>query len=206
MEELDLLKKDWNKNGNYPKVSEQEIYGMLHKNSSSIVKWIMIISILEVFFWIFLNLFFDADKQIKNLDGTVYQSLFKYIILFTYSVSAVFIFLFYKNYKNISTVTSTKQLMKDILKTKKTVTCYVWYNLVMMAVGTILGFFVSFSIDPKIQEITETHQSFYIVAILICLIVIVIFCGLFWLFYRLLYGILLKKLKKNFEELKKIDL
>jgi hypothetical protein len=40
-----------------------------------------------------------------------------------------FIYLFYKNYIRISTIASTKQLMKDILKTRKTVQYYVWYNL-----------------------------------------------------------------------------
>ena len=46
MEELDLLKKDWNKD-HYPKVSENDIYGMLHKSSSSTVKWIFYVSVIE---------------------------------------------------------------------------------------------------------------------------------------------------------------
>ena len=49
MKELDLLKKDWQKSDNsFEQVSEIEIYKMIHKKSSSIVKWILIISILEV--------------------------------------------------------------------------------------------------------------------------------------------------------------
>ena len=46
MEGLDLLKKEWNKESNFPKITESEIYKMIHKKSSSIVKWIFIISIL----------------------------------------------------------------------------------------------------------------------------------------------------------------
>ena len=43
MDVLDLLKKDWkNNNAQFKQVSENEIYGMLHKSSSSIVKWIFI--------------------------------------------------------------------------------------------------------------------------------------------------------------------
>jgi len=35
MEELDLLKKDWKKNENsFKQVSENEIYKMIHRNSS----------------------------------------------------------------------------------------------------------------------------------------------------------------------------
>ena len=38
MDELELLKKDWKKQeGLFHQISEEEIYGMLHKGSSSIV-------------------------------------------------------------------------------------------------------------------------------------------------------------------------
>jgi hypothetical protein len=48
MDELEILKKDWKKSENtFDQVSETEIYGMLHKRSSSLVKWILIISIIE---------------------------------------------------------------------------------------------------------------------------------------------------------------
>ena len=54
MDELDLLKKDWKKQeGNYPKLSYDEIYKMIWKKSSSIVKWIFVISIIEFLFWFF---------------------------------------------------------------------------------------------------------------------------------------------------------
>jgi hypothetical protein len=42
-----------------------------------------------------------------------------------------FIYFFIKLH-SISTIASTKQLMKDILKTRKTVQYYVWYNLGMI--------------------------------------------------------------------------
>jgi hypothetical protein len=56
MKELDLL-KDWQKNkDSFEQVSEIEIYRMIHKKSSSIVKWILIISIMEVLLWTSLNM------------------------------------------------------------------------------------------------------------------------------------------------------
>ena len=45
-----------------------------------------------------------------------------------------------------------------------------------------------------------------LIGIVFIIIVTATFTFLFWLFYRLLYGILLKKLSRNYEELKKIDL
>ncbi len=68
MDELDLLKKDWKKHdADYPKLTYKEIYKMIHKNSSSIVKWIFIICIAEFLFWGFANLlipdsFFEIYK------------------------------------------------------------------------------------------------------------------------------------------------
>jgi uridylate kinase len=56
MDELDLLKKDWNKEpSSTNKVSVKDIYAMLHKKSSSIVKTLFYISIAELVFWIFIN-------------------------------------------------------------------------------------------------------------------------------------------------------
>lgn len=205
MEELDLLKKDWQRNENsFEQVSEMEIYKMLHKKSSSIVKWILIASILEVLLWTAISVCFNTDDYLKKIHGESYIEYFKYLTIFNYVVIAIFIFMFYKNYKTISTITSTKRLMKDILKTRKTVKQYVWYNLGMIIVSMIIGFFIAFSLNPEVHQITSNNKVF-IVTILICAVFLILFVGLFWLFYRLIYGILLKKLFRNYEELKKID-
>ena len=67
MDELELLKNDWQKdNANYPKLTYDEIYKMLLKKSSSIVKWIFIISILEFIFWALISYMLkDADYNKK---------------------------------------------------------------------------------------------------------------------------------------------
>ena len=49
MDELELLKKDWQqKDEHLPRLSYDEIHTMIWKKSSSIVKWIFYISIIEV--------------------------------------------------------------------------------------------------------------------------------------------------------------
>ena len=206
MEELDLLKKDWKRNENsFEQVSEVDIYKMLHKKSSSIVKWILIISILEVLLWTGISLANNSDEYFIKTHSEYLIEYFKYLTIFNYAVVAVFIYMFYKNYRAISTITSTKQLMKDILKTRKTVQYYVWYNLGMMVVSMIIGFVLVFTVDPKLHELASKGNAM-IFMIIFCTICIVIFVGLFWLFYRLIYGILLRKLFRNYNELKKIDL
>lgn len=206
MEELDLLKKDWKRNANsYEQLSEVVIYKMLHMKSSSIVKWILVISILEVLFWTFINVFYDFDTYLRKNYGENLIGYFKFLTFFNYAVVAFFIYLFYRNYIRISTITSTKQLMKDILRTRKTVQYYVWYQLIMVAISMIIGFFISFEINPEIHKALE-NQKVYVLTLVICFFAIVFFVTIFWLFYKLVYGILLRRLFNNYKELKKIDL
>lgn len=206
MEELDLLKKDWKRNANsFEQISEVEIYKMLHKKSSSIVKWILIISILEVLLWTAISVFYNMDDYLKKNHGEFLIDFFKYFTILNYAVVAVFIYFFYKNYVQISTITSTKQLMKDIIKTRKTVQYYVWYQLGMMSVSMIIGFITAFTINPEIHKLLENQKAMVII-VLICFISLVLFVTIFWLFYRLIYGRLLRRLLNNYKELKKIDL
>ena len=210
MKELDLLKKDWQKSENsFVQVSETEIYKMIHEKSSSIVKWILIFSVLEVLLWTFLGLFSNVNdylKEINHLELILYFDIFNYL---NYVVIIVFIYLFYKNYVLISTTTSTKKLMQDILKTRMTVQYYVWYNLGMVVVSCIIAFTIAFVYNPELETIKEkiaSNNIAMLITIGLLLLIFILFIGLFWLFYRLVYGILLRRLLTNYKELKKIDL
>lgn len=206
MQELDLLKKDWKKNEHsFEQISEVDIYKMIHKKSSSIVKLILIISVLEVLLWTIIGILYNSDDYFIKTHSEYLIPYFKYLNYFNYAIVAVFIYLFYKNYKAISTITSTKQLMNDILKTRKTVQYYVWYQLGMMTISMIIGFVLVFTVDPNLHEITS-KQNALIFMILFCGLCLVVFIGIFWLFYRLIYGILMRKLYRNYNELKKVDL
>ena len=216
MEELDLLKKAWQKDSHqYEQISENEIYKMIHKRSSSIVKWILIISILEFAFWNIISFTCMGDGYIKKKYGS---EIFEKVIeinniynIINYAIVVLFIYLFYKNYKRISTTTSTKQLMKDILKTRKTVQYYVWFNIIFFVVGTLILLYIEFAYDSRYSILIDkihqdsSHILLYkaIGKVIASLAVVVV---LIWLFYLLIYGILLRKLNTNYKELKKIDL
>lgn len=209
MEELDLLKKDWQKENAFEQVSELEIYKMLQQKSSSIVKWIFIISILEIMLWTVISVFFNTDDYLKNIKHEELDFYFEALTVFNYAVILVFIYLFYKNYVAISTTVSIKQLMKDILKTRKTVQCYVWYNLGMVALSLLFGFYIAFAYNPDVALLMDKighNTKVMVITIGVFVLIIGAFLGLFWLFYRLLYGTLLRRLFANYKELKKIDL
>ncbi|KAF2081515.1 hypothetical protein [Flavobacterium sharifuzzamanii] len=209
MKELDLLKKDWQKNSDsFQQISENEIYKMIHKKSSSIVKWILIISILEISFWTFSNLFINTDDVLHKMNHPEIVTALEFLTYFNYVVVLIFVYIFYKNYKTISTTIATKSLMSAILKTRKTVQYYVWYNLGMIVITAILSFFIAFVYNPDMEFLREKlamNGKAMFVTIGILFLVILGFFGLFWCFYRIIYGTLLRRLYANYKELKKID-
>lgn len=209
MKELDLLKKDWQKNsGSFQQISENEIYKMIHRKSSSIVKWILIISILEISFWTFSNIFINTDDVLHRMNHPEIVTALEFLTYFNYVVVLIFVYIFYKNYKTISTTIATKSLMSAILKTRKTVQYYVWYNLGMIVITAILSFFIAFVYNPDMEFLREKlamNGKAMFVTIGILILVILGFFGLFWCFYRVIYGTLLRRLYTNYKELKKID-
>ncbi len=200
MKELDLLKKDWQKNDAFEQVSEQDIYTMLHKKSSSVVKWILIVSILE---FVILNgiAFFINDKAYDKI-----MSLYPFLSVLdkvNYVIIIVFIYFFYRNYKNISVLQSSKKLIEHILKTRKIVTYYIYWNIIIGGFSGAFGAIESFSVGHNSSALEKINISNNILTIFIVMLLIM---GFLWLFYKLLYGSFLRKLKENYSELKKIDL
>lgn len=211
MDELDVLKRDW-KEKTFTQVSENDIYKMLHKKSSSIVKWILIISILEIIFWSLVNIFSSDESYLQTLERYHIKTMMNIVNVLNYFVILFFIYLFYKNYKTINTTQSVKMLMQNIINTRKTVNYYIWYNLLLMLVVFIIAFTFQFIYDEKITNLINklsenTNTTFvYLLFFVFYALLIAIFIGGLWLFYKLLYGILLKKLNKNYKELEKMEL
>ncbi len=211
MELLDKYKKAWN---NQPeeknKVSAQDIYRISHANSSSIVKWIFVIGILEFLFWGIINVsipdsFYEIYKEL-NL-----ETFLQVFTIIHYIVLVAFLYLFYKNHKRISVTENTKKLIQKILKVRKTVNSYVYYNLaIIILIGVVLNVKTISNINENGNILIPENLSMDLseiisVTILIQLITLIIIFVFFWLFYKLLYGIFLKKLNKNYKELIKLE-
>ena len=148
MDELDILKKDWNKEKpEHKKLSATEIYPMLHKKSSSIVKTLFYISIAELILWIIVNTipYAFSESYRKRLDD-IYNSdyLIVGLTFFGYAVILLFIYLLFKSYKAISTTDNAKKLMESIIKTRKVIKYYVLYNLIVAGMSLFFGFYYVF--------------------------------------------------------------
>ena len=214
MDELELLKKDWDTSKqNYPNLNKEEIYKLISKRSSSIVKWIFIISILEFSLWTILSFFAEGTTEFQqNIRANDYKFIYYTIIGVSYIIILVFMYLFYKNYRSISVTENTKVLMEQILKTRKTVKYYVIYNLAMMCLSIPIAVIMELS-SPESQTLISEIQGdgdkglyiFYLIVAVLSLIFMAVVTAFFLGFYYLIYGLLLKRLKKNHKELKKLE-
>lgn len=211
MDELELLKKDWKQQeADYPKLSYNQIYKIIHTKSSSIVKLIFIICIAEFLFWGLLNLFIPESYL------EIYERFnLKIFLFFTqilhYLVIIVFLYFFYKNYTAISVIDSTSLLMKKIINTRKTVNYYVYYNLILYAVLSIIINSILFSNSELLIEVLKPegisidNDEFFRIMLISQIIAFFVVCGLLLIYYRIIYGILLKKLTKNYKELETLE-
>ena len=213
MDELEILKRDWKKKEHsFNQITEKEIYGMLHKRSSSIVKWIFLISIGEFLLWILAALMLRNNEQINKFNGYDTYHIMMILEVISYCILGYFIVLFYLNYKKINTTQSIKSLIKNILNTRKTVQNYIKIVIIYTIFTALVMFFVQFNFDPELVKIyNEVERKgketiFIVISLLITLIFIGVFAFFIWLFYKLIYGILLKRLNNNYEELKKLEI
>lgn len=214
MDELELLKSKWQeREQDLPTLTYKDIYKMILKKSSSIVKWIFVISIAEILFWIVLGLLTpETNKALIQNIGL--QSILNVIYIFHYIVIAVFLVLFYLNWKNIKVTDTVKSLMRNILKTRKTVKYFVIYNVAGTALVLIfvnLYFYANkeelYTLITKANEgyAAIPAENFFSVLFVSFLVVGVLLIGFVLVLYRIIYGILLKRLKSNYKELEKME-
>lgn len=202
MDQLENLKDIWkNQSESAIKFTESDIYKMVHKKSSSIVKWILVISILEFILPNIFILFSDFEKSKEVYENYGLENIMVFYTIIHIVIILGFIYTFYKNYKNINVESSIKNLLHDILKTRKTVKYYIYYNLIMAAIIGLHVFYIVFNSQVFIDKLPENTNmmTVWLIAIIIFSIVLIFF----WVFYRLIYGLLLKKLNDNYTELLK---
>jgi len=125
-------------------------------------------------------------------------------------VAFYFIFQFYKRFKEISVLDNSKNLMKKIIKTRKTVKHYVIFSLSMIMVTIIVMIIGVYLNDNIISAFPELKDSLENISAEKLKITIMLSIGIFGVIltlavggiYFLLYGLLLRKLKHNYSELK----
>lgn len=210
--DLAEYKKAW---GNQPeeknKVSALDIYKMTQAKSTSIVKWIFIIGLGEFAFWALLNFLVSGLNYIEMYEELNIMAYMNFSYYVHYIVVILFLIIFYRNYSFVSIIDDTKTLMQKIIRVRKTVRYYVLYNILYSVVLMIVFNIIIVNTPGALDKIFAYEEmvidpsqmlTVYIISQLIALCVILLFQ---FLFYYLLYGILLKKLKRNYKELNKLE-
>lgn len=202
MKELDLLKRDWQKTEHtFESISDKDIYKMIHQKSYSTVRWILIFSIVEFVVFNGIGLLLDSENIEKII---AHYPFLGYLDKLNYIVIIGFIVLFYLNYRSISVLNSSKNLIKHILKTRKIVRFYIIWNMVIGCLFGIYGILESFE---SMYQTNQSHMALPSIAaqIITSIIILGLLIGFLFLFYKLVYGRLLNKLKKNYDELSKME-
>jgi len=211
---LELLKKEWQKReADLPKLTYAEIHKMIWKKSSSIVKWILIISILEFTLPHLLYLVPSFKENMEIYDKLGLQDVIIGFTIFSYCVAFYFIIQFYRRYKEISVLDNSKNLMRKIIRTRTTVKHYIIYSLSMILVIVIMmiiGVYLNDDIFSIFSELQEKAKNISAEKLKISLMIGMGVMGILLTavmggIYFLLYGLLLRKLKRNYKDLKQLE-
>ena len=216
--DIDSLKKTWQDQTISDGYNQDEIEVMLNRKSRNYVKYILWISIAEfVIFGIinFVALFsssFHTDftsilnrLQIRNQNEVEFSldKIYTFMKIASLLITGVFVVIFYRNYKKITIESNLKKFIIHILDFKKAVNLFIFCNIILLFL--FIGSFTSFIIFTiQKQNIHIDNPTFWglitgvIFSLLICIIIILFY-------YRIAYGIILKRLSVNLKQLKKID-
>lgn len=215
---LDHFKKTWQEQEVQPKYNSNEIEAMLNKSSRNYVKYILWISVIEFLVILGMNIYYlflgDDSKSFMNILGKLgvknsfaLESNFSHLYFCLKTISllltAFFVIKFYGNYKKINIELNLKNLILQIIKFKKTVNLFIFANILLIGLFTVvLGVFTFTILDNQNINLNNSTLIGFTIGLIIMMAISVI---LIWVYYRIVYGIILRRLGKNLDELKKIE-
>ncbi|SFI56208.1 beta-carotene 15,15'-monooxygenase [Halpernia frigidisoli] len=215
---LDDLKKSWQQQDSQSKYAPSEISQMLHKKSRNYVKYIFYISAVEflIFFGLSIFYIFKAENDssflniLKKLGVTPtselqqsFSHLYIGLKIVSLIITAYFVVQFYLNYKKIKIQDNLKLLILQIVKFRKTVNAFIFTNIALLILFMVVSTVFIFNIFTT-QNISLSHPT--LIAFLIGLTLTTLLAvGLIWIYYKIVYGIIMRRLGRNLSELQKID-
>ena len=216
--DLDSFKKTWQEQPVQNKYDNDEILQMLNKKSRNYVKYIFWISIIEFVLFTAFGLFYILQNKESNTFLTslqklgvkqdeqlqdIFDNIYLVIKTFTLLITGYFVIKFYQNYRKIKVEEDLKEFISRIIKFKKTVNAFILINILIVVVFTsALTIFGIYAIQNQNTTLADSSIVAFIVSFIISTVLCVV---LIWAYYRLVYGILIKRLDKNLTQLREID-
>ena len=216
--DLDSFKETWQQQPVQPKYDSSDIESMLNKSSRNYVKYILWISVVEFILILIANLYYTflgedtADlmsvlgklgiNNSSNFESTISQ-LYFVLKMVSLGLTGIFVFLFYQNYRKIKIESNLKKLILQIFTFKKTVQLFILANIGLVILFTlILGLFTFLVLAEQNIELTNPTLIGFIAGLALTMGISVV---LIWIYYRLVYGFILRRLGKNLEQLQNIE-
>lgn len=216
--DLDSFKKTWQEQPVQQKYDNSEILQMLNRKSRNYVKYIFWISVVEFLFFSIIGIFYfmkgeESNSFLKLLERLGAQKTpevensFEIIYLIIKSLSllitAYFVYKFYQNYRQIKIEENLKGLITRIIHFKKTVNAFILISIALLVVVTTVFIgFIFYSLNSQSIEVNSSTLTGFLIGIVLSTALTV---SLVWLYYKLVYGIIMRKLDKNLKQLKDID-
>lgn len=215
---IDDFKKTWQEHEVRPKYGNSEILEMLNHKSRNYVKYILWISVVEFLFFTGLSVFYifrteDSNSFISAMEKLGVQNtpelqqefghLYNILKALSFLITGFFVVRFYQNYRRINLEANLKRFILQIMIFRRTVNHFILANILLLIIFTgILTLFIFRTLAT--QEITLEQPTLlgFLTGIGIATLLSV---GLIWLYYRIVYGIIMKKLGRNLNQLKDIE-
>lgn len=206
---FDEIKNSW-KNQSIENIPNEEIKHATAKKSVTIVKYLFWISIIEFIFVFLSNFILPSELDVsyyKNLSHTQFikmkfwEGMMNDVYYVNTFISIIFLILFYIKYKKITGTTSIAENIERIMNFRKIVKIFIFWNVFLSIIYVfIIG---NYLLEPFYNAgiLTRSLTNSFVIIGLLSVIII----GFSILYYQLIFGIFLKKLKINLEELKKSE-
>lgn len=216
--DIEQLKSAWKDQPTADKYGQRDILQMLNRNSRNYVKYIFWISAAEFLVFLLLGIAYifqdDADSsfirlmQRLGLKDTVqlrmnFEHLYFLMKVISLLVTGIFVVRFYLNYRKIRVEDNLRQFIQKIIRFRRTVHIFIASNLALVLIYIItLAIFVMRSIKDQHITLQNSTTTGLIVGFVISTL---LGLALIWLYYRLVYGLIIKKLERNLAQLREIE-
>ena len=199
MDDLELLKQDWNKDSDeFKNYSEKELLLIIKRRTTDITKTLFVFGLIEITIWLFFNYIYGLE--------------FPFLRYFAF---ALFLVLIVWSYYKFSFLKDSKSFMKDILNLRKYILGYALFTLAIIvfesvrdfkedARDALAGFTDGKNGNPINTVNPESLEPGFITYLMFFITSIVLFYILYSI-YKATYGKLLRKLKTNYTELTKME-
>lgn len=209
--DLDVLKKDWQKTkSEHYKFNGTDFSLTNHKKSisigKSVTKRLFVFSILEFFFWGIMGVGFQIYFKDYELQSFTELRALIFLERINYLVLTGFILFFLTTYKSININDSIKILTQRILKTKKIVNYYIYYNIFIFIITFLIGFTWELFNNDDISKVLQNKEEFIYVGLIIFGTILASVFGIFiYKSYTYIYGKLINDCDKLYTNLNELN-